>query len=471
MTARHFVREWLAIAAVLGVALTLRLVHVISVVDFELSGVLAGLDRWLEMQIAVDVAEGDLSGGPHAIYESSPTYAVLLGVLYRLAGRNWLGPLLVQAVLGALAPLFLYAAGSRLVSARVGLLAAFLACFYGPAIFHEGLTLKFALVPVSVSALLCAAAGAAGEKHQRLWALGAGAAAAILVSLRPNAVFMLPVVAAWIVWSHRPAAAAGVILCFGAGLVTLASPVALRRTVAAQQGHAASLWGIHFYIGTVPSGKGSYVVIPEIRDNVFGHVQDARAVAEESAGKTLSPGEVSSYWLRRGLKNIREHPRAYLALEGRKLRRLLAPNEEDIFGDDYDAYADRSVVLRSATLRFGAIAPLALLGIAIAIARRSPASWCAAVAAAYATSLLVFFVTGRYRLALVPPLLICAAVALAELGDLWIGRHLITLAAALAALAFLALALIEAPVADMTHMAAVVGIGLLASRVPANDSG
>jgi hypothetical protein len=71
----------------------------------------------------------------------------------------------------------------------------------------------------------------------------------------------------------------------------------------------------------------------------------------------------------------------------------------------------------------------------------------------------------------VPPLLICAAVALAELGDLWIGRHLITLAAALAALAFLALALIEAPVADMTHMAAVVGIGLLASRVPANDSG
>jgi hypothetical protein len=456
---------WAILAALLCVAAAVRLAHVGSVVGFELSGVMAGMDRWLQMQIAVDFAGGDLSGGDHVIYESSPTYALLLGALYRLAGYNWQIPLFVQAILGALAPCFLWCAGSRLASRRVGLLAALLACFYGPAVFHEGLTTKFSLVPVSMSALLCAAAGAAGTRHRHRWAMAAGVAAAFLVSLRPNAVLILPIVVLWIVWAHRPAAAVLLLLSFGAGLVAVASPIALRRSLAADRGHAASLWGVHFYIGTVPSGSGGYVVVPGMRDDVFGHVEDGRSIAEEDMGRMLSPAEVSTYWFRRGLKNIKEHPLPYLALEARKLRRLLSPAEEDAFGDSYAIYAARSPALRYTTIGFGAVAPLALIGIFIAVVRRSSACWCAAIAAVYATSLLVFFVTGRYRLVLVPPLLICAAVALEELGKLSRAGHKLLLAGSFAVLCVGALTLLQATILDTAHLTALVGVALLAAQV------
>src|SRR5438045_9614035 len=123
-------------------------------------------------------------------------------------------------------------------------------------------------------------------------------------------------------------------------------------------------------------------------DDVFGHVDDARALAEASRGRRLTPTEVSSYWLGRGLEEIRRDPAAYLVLEGRKFRRLLAPGEEDVFGDDYAVYTARSLVLR-AGLTFGAVAPLAMLGLVLVAMRRAPFGWFVAVAATYAPSRLV----------------------------------------------------------------------------------
>src|SRR5438445_552616 len=150
--ARRLHRWWLA--GVFAVALGLRLAHILAVSDFEREHLVRGMDRWLDVTIARAVAHGDVLGGRYARYESAPAYALLLGAAYRTCGRCWRGPLLLQAVLGAVAPLLLYGAGRRLASERVGLLSAALAAVYGPAIFHEGLTVKFALVPVTVSAAL-----------------------------------------------------------------------------------------------------------------------------------------------------------------------------------------------------------------------------------------------------------------------------------------------------------------------------
>src|SRR5439155_19476848 len=308
--------------------------------------------------IARAVADGNILGGRYAPYESAPAYALLLGAAYRACGRRWLGPLVLQALLGAVAPLLLYGAGQRVASESVGLLAATLAAVYGPAIFHEGLTLKFALVPFTVSAVLCAASAAA---HGRVGAaLAAGAAAALLVAVRANAAAVLVVVAAWIVASDRPARAAACLLAFALGVVAVAGPLALRRTLAAERGEAASLWGIHFYVGAQPDGNGGYVVVPGVADDIFGHVDDAREIAERAAGRRLGPGEVSRFWFRRGLDGIRERPWDYVALEGRKLRRMLIPWEDDAFGDDYAEYAGRSLVLRWGSIGFGDVAVLAL---------------------------------------------------------------------------------------------------------------
>jgi len=365
-----------------------------------------------------------------------------------------------QAVLGALTPLALYATARRLGSARAGLFAAALAAAYGPAIFYEGLTVKFALMPFTVSALLCASAAAATGRRWQGAAAAAGAATALLVALRLNAIVVLPVLVAWIARA-RPAVATRALLLVGLGLVAIAAPLALRRALAAAHGEAASLWGIHFYVGSRLDGDGGYAVVPGMADDVFGHVDDARALAEASLGRRLTPTEVSSYWLGRGLEEIRRDPAAYLVLEGRKFRRLLAPGEEDVFGDDYAVYTARSLVLR-AGLTFGAVAPLAMLGLVLVAMRRAPFGWCVAVAATYAASLLVFFVTSRYRLPVVPPLLLCAGVALAWLADL--RARPLAFAAAAGALSVAAWGALGAPSSDVLRLLALLGAAWLAGH-------
>jgi len=451
----------LVLATIVAAALALRLAHVASVAAFEAAHVEPGLDRWLQMEIARAVAGGDWLGGPLAPYESAPAYALGLGILYRLGGGRWLVPIVLQAVLGALAPLALYATGRMLASARTGLLAAALAAAYGPAIFYEGLTVKFALMPFAVSALLYASAAATTSRRWQLAAAAAGAATAVLVALRLNAIVVLPVVAAWIARARSPAVATRALLLFGLGLVAIAAPLALRRALAAAHGEAASLWGIHFYVGSRLDGDGGYTVVPGVTDDVFGHVDDARALAEASRGRQLTPAEVSRYWLGRGLEEIRGDPAAYLVLEGRKLRRLLAPREEDVFGDDYAVYAARSLVLR-AGLTFGAVAPLAMLGLVLVTMRRAPLGWCVAVAAAYAASLLVFFVTSRYRLPVVPPLLLCAGVALAWLADL--RARPLAFAAAAGGLSLAAWGALGAPPSDVLRLLALVAVAGLAGQ-------
>jgi hypothetical protein len=456
------------LGALLGVAGAPGLAPVASGVRVETSHVVPGLDRWLETEIARAVARGDWLGGPLAHYESAPAWGLLMGPVYRVAGERWLGPLLVQAVLGALVPLLLYDVGRRLAAPRVGLLAGLLAAFYAPAIFYEGLTLKLSLVPFAVALLLFGTAAAAGARRWHGPAAVAGVAMALVVALRLNAIAALPVVAGSIVRA-RGCASGRALLLFGLGLLAVAAPLAARRSLAAARGEAASLWGIHFYVGTVAGGDGGYAVVPGVADDVFWHVDDARALAEAEAGRPLEPGEVSRYWLRRGLAAIRSRPGAYLALEMRKLGRLLDPGEDDAFGDDWGAYAARSPVLRWG-LTFGSVTPLALLGLVLVMVRRPALGWCVGIALAYAGSLLLFFVTPRYRLPIVPPLLLCAALALAWVADLWATRRL-GAAAAAAGLLFAGPVVVGAPRADLVRLLVTLAVGIpLARRAGQNPT-
>ena len=94
---------------IIVVAFVLRLLHLRAVLPLELGHPPeVGMDRWLSMHIATAVADGRWLGGWAAPYDSSPGYAYLLAALYRICGRQWLGPLLIQIALGALVPLLVW---------------------------------------------------------------------------------------------------------------------------------------------------------------------------------------------------------------------------------------------------------------------------------------------------------------------------------------------------------------------------
>ena len=408
-----------AATAIFAVAFGLRLLHLRAIMPLELgTPPVIGMDRWLSTHIAAAVARGNWLGGWSAAYDSSPGYALLLGVLHRAAGGGWLGPLCVQAALGALVPLLLYGVGARLFSARVGALAAGLAALYAPAIFYETLLVKFALLPITVAAALACVVRGRDERAAR-WLVPAGMALGALVLLRPNALLTAAVMALWVigpgaglVWR---AMAVGTRVALGAALVAV--PLVLHARAAGGESGGEALWGIHFFIGTNPEADGRYTEVPGVRDDIVGHVVDARRIAEHDLGRPLVPGEVSRYWFEKGLGFVREHPFRYLLLEARKVWIALDGDEEGSFGDDFHDYRRASWVLRLPLPTFAAVGPLGLLGLCLTLVGRPRARVLHLFVASYLVCLLPFFVTGRYRLPLVPPMLVLAAFALCWLEE------------------------------------------------------
>jgi hypothetical protein len=106
------------------------------------------------------------------------------------------------------------------------------------------------------------------------------------------------------------------------------------------------------------------------------------------------------------------------------------------------------------------VLPLAIAGIALAAVHRSPLGWCTAMAAAYTVTLLVFFVTGRYRLPLLPPLLLLAAYALDWLAGLAAHKRIVGVTAALGVL-FAGATAGGVPPEDLTRLAVVAGVGIV----------
>jgi hypothetical protein len=434
---------WWFLGALGAIALALRLVHLAAIWSFQFGEPPeVGMDRWLQMHVAEAVARGDWLGGWSAQYDTGPAYGYWIGILYRLCGERWVGALLVQAVLGATTPVLAFAVGSRLYSGTAGVMAAVLTTLYVPTIFYEMLLVKFAVVPVAVLGLLFCLVRAREAPTAR-WLLSSGVTLGILVALRANALVFAPVAAWWLwhplgTWRH----AARVCALVGAGALIILGPLMLRDVAARRLGLGTSLWGIHFYIGNHPDADGGYSPVPGVRDDIVGHVVDARRIAEADERRVLSPHGVSLYWFHQGLRAISDEPRRAAALQLYKLRLAFEDEEGGSFGDVFDEYRGISRVLRLPLLGFGAICPLALLGLAVTIARRRPALLPLFIGS-YLLSLLPFFVSGRYRLALVPPMIVLAAEALSWLGEIVRARRLLPMTGA-AVLMALVLSTIDA---------------------------
>ena len=149
-------------------------------------------------------------------------------------------------------------------------------------------------------------------------------------------------------------------------------------------------------------------------------LQDSITAAESAAGHRLTRGEVSQFWSAKTRDYIRHNPGEWLRLLGVKLR-----NFWNVF-----QYDDLSIVttLREQSITFpgiyfGLVAALALPAI-IAAWRITPLSrWITAAIVLHLLALLPVFTTERYRLPIVPGLLIFAAFGLVMLWQNLATQH------------------------------------------------
>lgn len=401
-------------------ALGLRILHVWQLRRTPFFDVLLGdakgYDEW-----ARRVAGGDWFGSD--VFYQAPLYPYLLGVVYRVIGHSLFAVRLAQAVLGATACVLLALATRRFFGAVVGVVAGVALAIYAPAIFFDGLLQKSALDTVCLTWSLWLMGGLLAPDAvvdpvlRRRW-LVLGIALGALSLTRENALVFVAVVAGWIAlrsargvrWTARlPAAGA-----FAAGLALVLMPVAARNAAVGGGFYlTTSQFGPNFYIGNNPNADGTYMSLRFGRGAPEYERLDATTLAEHATGRTLTPGEVSSYWTDRALAFIVGQPGRWLTLMGRK-GLLLVNAREMLDTESQESYAEWSTPLRWLGWwgHFGVLVPLALLGLCLSWPARGRLAVWYVMTGSYAASVLLFYVFARYRLPLVPLLLPFAAQAL-----------------------------------------------------------
>jgi Flp pilus assembly protein TadD len=484
--------------AIGAAALAVRAWHIAQIARAPFFGLRLGdaasYDAW-----ARTIVGGDWFG--HTVFYQAPLYPYFLALVYGTIGDSVAVVRSAQAVLGALACVLLADAGWRLFSRRAGIAAGLLLAVYPPAVFLDTIVQKSALDNLFLCLVLWLIAVGSGRMRPSL-ALALGGALGLLMLTRENAGILTLPLAAWLAVGGLPGTAeravrpnaqenrgapdrraggrprkgpdgAGtpgrgrpgtLVLTFAVGVALVVLPVTLRNAVVGGElAITTAQFGPNFYIGNNPAADGLYKPLAPWRGNARFEQQDATDIAERALGRTLTPGEVSAYFRDRALAFVRAEPGRWLRLLGRKAMLTINAVEVSDTEDQY-TYARWSWPLKLAALwNFAMLAPLAAAGLWMTRADWRRLWVLYGIVALYAATLVFFYVFGRYRFPLVPPLMLFAGTSLVSLPSFVRQRPAFEVTACVAGCAIVA-TLCEVPLVAREKLEAVtrynIGVAL-----------
>jgi tetratricopeptide (TPR) repeat protein len=153
-----------------------------------------------------------------------------------------------------------------------------------------------------------------------------------------------------------------------------------------------------------------------------GGIEDARRLAEAETQRKLKPSQISGFWYGKGIRSILAQPAAWLELMGKKTlyfwKGYEIPNAHNAYlNSDFSGLLDlllgRSVIY----IPFGLLGPLSILGLLIGLRRIREYLLLYLFALSYSASVIIFFVCSRFRMPVIPILIMFAAFSLWWLYD------------------------------------------------------
>jgi len=406
---------------IFGLALLLRAAYLKQLVGSPLWGDLP-VDLGYYRDWALRISSGEWMGD--GLFQWSPFYAYYLAIVFKLFGTGLMAPRLIQILIGSLTCVLVYRTGREIFSPGAGLAAGLMAVLYGPFLFYDGMLMKEVFTVFFLVAMLCQIVVASGSQRGMLATAGLTLGLGILV--RDNLILLAPVVAAWLVldpWlggvtmgGDRLREGLGRVLAFGFGLLLVLGPLAARNYhVSGELVLLRAGGGENFYIGNNPEADGHYVPPPFLRATGGNELDDFRREAARRLGRPadqVSAAESSDYWFRQGFSWIGRHPIDYGFLLARKL--LLFWNHYELPDNQSYAHHRRLLpILQLPLLTFWILVPLAAAGIALSSARWRDLLPLYLVGGAYVVTVVLFFNFGRFRLPVIPVLMLFAGHAVA----------------------------------------------------------
>ena len=404
-------------------ALGLRLIYLNQLQDSLLFDTPI-MDAKYHDQWAMAIRDGQpFHEGP---YFRAPGYAYFLAAIYALFSHQYMAARMVQFIIGSFSVLLIYFLGKRAFNHSVGVIAAVLASIYGGFIYFEGELLIPALIIFADLALVLALLSTSERPGWWKW-FGCGAILGLSSITRPNILLFGIILLPWIVLRLRRRGLGGnrvflQLAGFALGTLLIILPVTTRNYLVGRDFvPIASQGGVNFFIGNNQKSDGSTAIVPGTAVSWWGGYWEAIRLAENAEGRSLSASEVSNYWFKQGLEFMRENPKGYLRLFLRKLA-LFWDGVEISNNKDIYFFSKRTPPLGILLCHgvifcpFGIVAPLALAGMVLSWRRgQGKRKLLILFVFSYMVSVILFFVTARFRLVVIPFLLPFAGYSLVYL--------------------------------------------------------
>jgi tetratricopeptide (TPR) repeat protein len=358
---------------------------------------------------AQSIARGNWIGDQ--VFFRAPFYPYFLGILYKLFGHNYFIPRLFQHLIGSFSVILIYFLSRKLFNRRVACLSAFFAAIYGIFIYYEDeLLLDFLLVFFGVLLILLLHRAEENPKNSRFFA--AGLVSGLFAITRPNILIFIPFVLLWIFLLLKFDLRKKLVcsLFFLLGLILLILPVTLRNCLVGKDFVLiSSQGGINFYLGNNPEADGTSAFLPPYGDD--WEYQDAAYEVQKVIHKLPRPSEVSDYYFKKGIDFIIQSPAEFLSLFIKKV--YLFWNSFEI-SNNQDIYFFRrySSLIRILPLGFWLIGPLSLVGIALCLKEWKKYFLLLSFILSYSFSVMLFFINSRFRLPVLPFLVILSSFAI-----------------------------------------------------------
>lgn len=437
--------EWLALGAILLVGLILRASYLLEIVDApdfdhpQLDP--AHYDYW-----ARGLVTGDWTpppGQPDPLVTSTPFvrppgYPYFLALVYLVTDSSYLGIRVVQMALGLANCVLMFVLARALFGRAVGLVAAAFMSFYWAFIYFEGELNAPAFTVFLLLAIM---------NILRLWltkitfarAFAAGVLLGVFATIRPEALLFIPVLFVWTWWILRPSMQWRRLLlaCVAvvAGIGLLITPVAIRNYVA---GHEFVLictsGGLNLYADNNELADGAWPQM-DLKSSLgigrewtnFDMPLFVKALERKLGRDDVTHTDVSNYFSKLAWDYIRKNPVRTLGLVAKKAALFWGPAE---ISNNKVVYYEKK---NSLTLRYMPGFPIAagmfvtgllLLFLEAGASRRQehtvPRIQMAVLFLLYVgitfASILPFHVAARYRVRVIPFLLLFGAYAVCRLA-------------------------------------------------------
>ena len=345
----------------------------------------------------------------------APLYVYLLALTYEIFGHNLFLPRLFQIILGSLSCVLIFFIAKKLFNRSVGILSGVTASLYAMLIFYDAQLLITSLI-VFLDLVVIALLLRASEKPKPLNWLLCGAVLGLSAIARPNILVFVPFILIWVFFQFRnkfpikTILIRWVVLCLG--VLLMIAPVTLRNYLVGND-LVLIAWqgGYNFYLGNNPGATGWSATAPQIDKGWWGGYEDAIRLAEEETKTKLKPSQISDFWYKKGADFIVSQPLNWLKLMGRKMiyfwKGFEIGNNQNIylykrFSSFFNSLLGKFIVY----FPFGLVGPLSIMGLLICLKDLRKYLLVYLFILSYSASIIIFFVCSRYRMPVIPFLII-----------------------------------------------------------------